>query len=84
MSETSEFTRLFNRVRTPATGPKLAHCLSDQTLEQTLHGAQRHLRYTKTKLNGRRLSGRALMKVGLPVDLYGDCDSRIFHIKAVR
>ncbi len=48
------------------------------------HPSPKDIYVAKTKLTCRRLSGRALMEVGLPVDLYGDTDSRVFHLKAAR
>lgn len=66
----------------------LLEALSPETLYDVnvsgAHPSPKDIYATKTKLPSRRLSGRALMEIGIPADLYGDCDSRVYHLRAVR
>ena len=48
------------------------------------HPSPKDIYLPKTRPAYRARSGRGLMEVGLPVDLFGDCDSRIFHFKEQR
>ncbi len=57
----------------------------DKVYEIETHGEREsprdiYLPKARPKLTAR--SGRGLMEIGMPVDLFGDCDSRVMHFKA--
>jgi hypothetical protein len=55
----------------------------DKTYEIAVYGKNKSVEDIDKPLPMGRLTGRALMEIGIPVKLRGDYDSCIFHIKPV-
>ncbi len=55
----------------------------DKTYEIAMYGKNKSVEDIDKPVPMGKITGRALMEIGIPVNLKGDYDSRIFHIKVI-